>query len=98
MRIEILGKRQAAWHFGDWNPHVVEYPTLTVSLVPRRPDTQPTLYVGPANPNEPWLEVIADLGHPQTAIVFHAMTLRRSLVVSLGLDELIDPTYGPQRA
>lgn len=56
------------------------------------------LLIGPANANEPWIEVIADLADAEAIVVFHAMMLRRSLVVSLGIDGLIDPTYGPQRA
>jgi len=43
------------------------------------------------------VEVIADLSNPVVAEVFHAMMLRRGLVESLGLEELVDPEYGPQR-
>ncbi|WP_293059240.1 hypothetical protein [Mycobacterium sp.] len=45
---------------------------------------------------QPRIEVIADLANPLAADVFHAMMLHRGLVESLGLDDLIDPEYGPQ--
>jgi hypothetical protein len=77
---------------------LVIFPALRLSLEARRPGAQPVLFIGPAVTNEPWIEVIADLANPPMADVFHAMMLRRSLVESLGLDDLIDPEYGPQRA
>ena len=57
---------------------VVTFPTLRLTLAPRRPNSAPMLYVGPAAPNEPWIEVIADMAIPEVAEVFHAMMLRRS--------------------
>jgi len=73
---------------------LVTFPALRLSLETRRPGAQPVLFIGPA----PWIEVIADLANPPMADVFHAMMLCRSVVESLGLDDLIDPEYGPQRA
>lgn len=43
-------------------------------------------------------QVIADLTDPNVAEVFHAMMLRSGLIARLGLDSLVDPDYGPQRA
>jgi hypothetical protein len=77
---------------------VIAYPTLRVGLAPRRVDTAPVLFIGPAADNQPWLEVIADLIDPSFVEVFHAMMLRPNLVARLGLDSLVDPDYGPQRA
>ena len=54
--------------------------------------------MGPASDNQPWIEVIADLVDPQVAEVFHAMMLRPGVVARLGIDTLVDPDYGPQRA
>lgn len=77
---------------------VVSHYALTVLLAPRRYGSRPVLYIGPAAPNHPWIEVIADLRNPTTADVFHAMMLRRSLVAALDISGLIDPQYGPQRS
>lgn len=57
---------------------VVTFPALRLTLAPRRPNSAPMLFVGPAAPNEPWIEVIADMAIPEVAEVFHAMMLRRS--------------------
>lgn len=77
---------------------MIAYPALRVGLVPRRANTAPVLFVGPAANNQPWIEIIADLINPNVAEVFHAMMLRSSLITGLGLDSLVDPDYGPQRA
>ena len=77
---------------------VIAYPALRVGLAPRRPNTAPVLFIGPAADNQPWIEVIADLIDPDVAEVFHAMMLRSGLITSLGIDTLVDPDYGPQRA
>ncbi|UUO03612.1 hypothetical protein M4D79_11970 [Mycolicibacterium novocastrense] len=77
---------------------VIAYPALRVGLAPRRPNTAPVLFIGPAANNQPWIEVIADLIDPDIAEVFHAMVLRSGLTTRLGLDSLVDPDYGPQRA
>jgi hypothetical protein len=74
---------------------VIAYPALRVGLAPRRANTTPVLFLGPAADNQPWIEVIAD---PNVAEVFHAMMLRSGLITRLGLDSLVDPDYGPQRA
>lgn len=76
---------------------VIAYPALRVGLAPRRVNTAPVLFIGPAADNQPWLEVIADLIDPNVAEVFHAMMLRSGLIARLGLDSLADPDYGPQR-
>lgn len=77
---------------------MIAYPALRVGLAPRRANTAPVLFIGPAAKSQPWIEVIADLIDPNVAEVFHAMMLRSSLITSLGLDALVDPEYGPQRA
>lgn len=77
---------------------VIAYPALRVGLAPRRPNTAPVLFIGPAANNQPWIEVIVDLIDPDVAEVFHAMVLRSGLITRLGLDSLVDPDYGPQRA
>lgn len=77
---------------------MIAYPALRVGLAPRRENTAPVLFIGPAADNQPWIEVIADLIDPNVAEVFHAMMLRSGLVIRLGLDALVDPDYGPQRA
>ena len=76
---------------------MIAYPALRVGLAPRRVNTAPVLFIGPAADNQPWLEVIADLIDPNVAEVFHAMMLRSGLIARLGLDSLVDPDYGPQR-
>jgi len=77
---------------------VIAYPALRVGLAPRRANTAPVLFIGPAADNQPWLEVIADLIDPNVAEIFHAMMLRSDLITRLGLDSMVDPDYGPQRA
>lgn len=77
---------------------VIAYPALRVGLAPRRANTAPVLFIGPAADNQPWIEVIADLADPNVAEVFHAMMLRSGLITLLSLDALVDPDYGPQRA
>lgn len=77
---------------------MVSYPALRFSLAPRRAESVPVLFTGPAAPNQPFIEVIADLADSTQADVFHAMMLRRNLVEALGLDQFINPEYGPQRA
>lgn len=77
---------------------VLGFPVLRVVLAPRRAGALPVLFLGPAAENQPWIEVIADFaGYPEVE-VFHAMMLRPSVVAALGLNELIDPDYAPQRA
>lgn len=77
---------------------VVSYPALRISIADRRPGAVPVLFMGSPAENQPWIEVIGDLIDADVMEVFHAMMLRPSLVASLGLDNLIDPDYGPQRA
>lgn len=77
---------------------VVSFPVLRVIIAARREGAAPVLFIGPAADSQPWIEVIADLAETAVAEVFHAMMLRPGLVASLGLDEFIDPDYGPQRA
>ena len=77
---------------------VIAYPALRVGLVGRRVGTAPVLFIGPAADNQPWIEVIADLFDPSVAEVFHAMMLRPELIARLGLDSMVDPDYGSQRA
>jgi hypothetical protein len=76
----------------------VSFPVLRAIIAARREGAMPVLFIGPVADNQPWIEVIADLADAAVAEVFHAMMLRPSLVASLGLDELIEPDYGPQRA
>lgn len=75
---------------------VVAYPMLRVTLAARMAGALPVLHIGPASENEPYLEVIVDLA-PTVPVAFHAMVLRRRLATSLGLDQLIDINYGPQK-
>jgi hypothetical protein len=98
--VEITIRPSACVHLvtDDEIRAVIAYPALRVGLVARRVNTAPVLFIGPAADNEPWLEVIADLVDPSIAEVFHAMMLRSSLIARLGLDSLVDPDYGPQRA
>ncbi|MDM3973785.1 hypothetical protein QRB36_06360 [Mycobacterium marseillense] len=98
MEIAIRPSARAHLITDDEMRAVIAYPALRVGLRPRRANTAPVLFLGPAADNEPWLEVIADLNNPDIAEVFHAMMLRSSLITSLGLAQLVDPEYGPQRA
>lgn len=80
---------------------VVSFPELRYGLIGRLAgvDTSPVLHIGRPAPNEPHLEVIADLIIPDITVVFHAMMLRPSLVQSLGIDLLpIEFEYAPQRS
>ena len=100
LRVEIVIRSSARTHHitDEEARAVIAYPALRVALTPRRPDTAPVLFIGPAADNQPWIEVIADLIDPNVAEVFHAMMLRSGLMTRLGLDALADPDYGPQRA
>jgi hypothetical protein len=69
---------------------------LRVVLEPRFSGTQPVLFVGAVTPNEPHLEVIADVA-ADVYVAFHTMVLRRKLANDLELDELITINYGTQR-
>ncbi|MBS4729704.1 hypothetical protein MSM1_15590 [Mycobacterium sp. SM1] len=97
MRISIRPSARAHLILDTEIRALVSFPALRLSLEARRPGAQPVLFIGPAVTGQPWIEVIADLADPLVVDVFHAMMLRRSLIESLGLDELIDPEYGPQR-
>lgn len=98
--VEIAIRPSARTHFitDEEIRTVITYPALRVGLAPRRTNTAPTLFIGPAADDQPWIEVIADLIDPSIAEVFHAMILRPSLLARLGLDSLAKPDYGPQRA
>ncbi|MGB8504150.1 hypothetical protein [Mycobacterium sp.] len=97
--MEIAIRPSACAHLIDEEIRaVIAYPTLRVGLAARRVDTAPVLFIGPAADNQPWIEVIADLIDPSVAEVFHAMMLRSNLIARLGLDSLVGPDYGPQRA
>lgn len=100
LRVEIVIRSSARAHLitDEEAKTVIAYPVLRVGLAPRRANTAPVLFIGPAADNQPWIEVIADLTDPNVAEVFHAMMLRSSLIARLGLDALVDPDYGPQRA
>lgn len=77
---------------------VINHYALSLPITARRQGARPVFYTGAAAPNQPWIEVIADYRDPAVADVFHAMMLRRSVVTALGIADLIDPQYGPQRA
>jgi hypothetical protein len=100
LRGEIVIRSSARAHLitDDEVRAVIAYPALRVGLAPRRANTAPVLFIGPAADNQPWIEVIADLIDTNFAEVFHAMMLRSGLITRLGLDSLVDPDYGPQRA
>lgn len=98
--VEIAIRPSARAHFitDDEIRTVITYPALRIGLAPRRANTAPALFIGPAADDQPWIEVIADLADPDVVEVFHAMILRPNLLPRLGLDALADPDYGPQRA
>ena len=98
MRIEIRPSALDHLITEDEIRTVVSFPVLRAIIAARREGAMPVLFIGPVADNQPWIEVIADLADAAVAEVFHAMMLRPSLVASLGLDELIEPDYGPQRA
>lgn len=98
MRIAIRPSARAHLITDDEIRTVITYPALRIGLAPRRVNTAPALFIGPATDDQPWIEVIADLINPDVAEVFHAMILRPNLLARLGLDGLTDPDYGPQRA
>ena len=98
MRIEIRPSALDHLITEDEIRAVVSFPVLRAIIAARREGAMPVLFIGPVADNQPWIEVIADLADAAVAEVFHAMMLRPSLVRSLGLDEFIEPDYGPQRA
>ncbi len=99
LRVEIVIRSSARAHLitDEEAKTVIAYPVLRVGLAPpRRANTAPVLFIGPAADNQPWIEVIADLTDPpNVAEVFHAMMLRSSLIARLGLDALVDPRLRP---
>ncbi|MGH3644393.1 MAG: hypothetical protein ACRDUX_35870 [Mycobacterium sp.] len=76
---------------------VIAHPRTALGLLPVE-RTRRRCFIGPAADNQSWIEVIADLIDPNVAEVFHALMLRSGLITRLGLDSLVDPEYGPQRA
>lgn len=77
---------------------VLTFPALRLTLAPRRPNSTPVLHIGSAAPNEPWIEVIADMAIPEVAEVFHAMMLRRSTFAAASLFAPdLKPTFARQR-
>jgi len=98
MRIEIRGSATEHGITPDEIRAVVTFPALRLTLAPRRPNSTPVLYVGPAAPNEPWIEVIADMAIPEVAEVFHAMMLRRStFAAARRFAPDLKPTFARQR-
>jgi hypothetical protein len=98
MRIEITPSAKAHGILDAEIRAAITYYALSLPIAARKTAARPFFYTAPAAPNQPWIEVIADHVDPTTAIVFHAMMLRPTLVASLGISHLIDPEYGPQRA
>lgn len=98
MRIEIKPSARNHGITGDEIRALIAYPALRLPIAARRAGALPVLHIGPAIANQPWIEVIADHIDPAVAEVFHAMMLRPATVQSTGIDELVDPDYGPQRA
>ena len=94
VRITILDA--ALWHSVEPEEirAVVEYPLDRTPLNPRLPGTRPWLYIGKFDENEPPIEVMVDLADTDEIVVFHAMMLRLSTAVAVGLDlrhpDLID--------
>ncbi|MCH9761759.1 MAG: hypothetical protein K0U75_14075 [Actinomycetia bacterium] len=97
MRIRIRGSAREHGITDAEIRAVVSFRALTAPLAARKPGAQPQFYTGPANPNEPWIEIIADLAEADVVDVFHAMMLRPSVFAAVGLVGLATPTYGPQR-
>lgn len=98
MRIDIRASATAHGVTPDEIRAVVTFPALRLALAPRRPDSTPMLYVGPAAPNEPWIEVIVDMAIPEVAEVFHAMMLRRSTFAAASrFAPDLKPTFVRQR-
>lgn len=63
-------------------------------IAPRRNGSQPVFDTGPAATNQPGSWSSPD---PSIVEVFHAMMLCRNVVEALGIEQLINPEYGPQR-
>ncbi|MGH3563101.1 MAG: hypothetical protein ACRDTN_15290 [Mycobacterium sp.] len=88
MRIEFVGARVFAHGItGDEIRAVVEYPIIVSRVEPRHPDSDPHIFVGRFDENEPPIEVGADRVDAQHWLVFHAMMLRPATAKDLGLDE-----------
>jgi hypothetical protein len=85
VRITILDA--ALWHGVEPKEirAVVEYPLDRTPLKPRLQGTRPWLYIGKFDENEPPIEVIGDLTDADGLIVFHAMMLRPSTAIAVGL-------------
>ena len=98
MRIEIRGSATEHGITPDEIRAVLTFPALRLTLAPRQPNSKPMLHIGPVAPNEPWIEVIADLAIPDVAEVFHAMMLRRStFAVARRFAPDLKPTFARQR-
>ncbi len=98
MRIEITTSARQHGITGDEIRAVLTYFALRISVPAKREGAVLFLHIGPATDNSPYLEVLADFADENTAVVFHAMMLRPSLVNSLGIGELLGGiSYAPQR-
>jgi hypothetical protein len=88
VRIELVGTRVFAHGItGDEIRAVVEYPIIVSRVEPRRSDSDPHIFVGRFDENEPLIEVGADRVDAEHWLVFHAMMLRASTAKELRLDE-----------
>ncbi|MBS9535226.1 hypothetical protein KIH27_16685 [Mycobacterium sp. M1] len=65
---------------------VIEYPIFVSRVERRRPDSDPHIFIGRFDENEPPIEVGADRLSARHWLVFHAMMLRLSIAKELGLD------------
>lgn len=97
MRIEIKSSAQQHGITDTEIRATISYPALRLPLTARRLHARLFLYIAPAAPHQPWIEVIADHADPAITIAFHAMMLRPATVTSLDIATLIDPEYARQR-
>ncbi|MGQ4601375.1 hypothetical protein [Nocardia sp. R6R-6] len=90
MRITILKCAKRHGVMEDEIRAALSYPVLRMRIAPRQDGTDPYLFIGSYDENEPLLEVIADLVESDEWVAFHAMMLRASTIQNLGLELVVD--------
>ncbi|GAA5066909.1 hypothetical protein [Nocardia callitridis] len=65
---------------------VLSYPVFRIRIAPRQEGSDPYLFIGSYDEDEPLIEVIADLADPDKWIAFHAMMLRPATIQNLRLE------------
>lgn len=68
---------------------VLAHPAITLRITARREGSILRAHVGPADINEPYIELIADYAIEDETIVFHAMMLRPTFAANLGIAHLL---------